>query len=73
MFETGMLGVLNKTLGFIFSTAFAIIISWAVASVFTYVISMPVFDEVQWIQEFSGGYVYGFFKTLNPIDILLSF
>ncbi len=73
MFETGALGVLNKTLGCIFSTALAIIISWAVASVFTYVISMPVFADVVWIQEFDGGWIYQFFKMLNPVDLLLSF
>jgi len=71
--DDGAVGVLNKILGAVFSTVFAFIIAWCVTSVFTYVINLPSVAENSWASEFSGGFVYKLFKSLNPIELLLSF
>ena len=73
IFEGGVFGALNKVLGFIFSTTFAFIIAWALTSIFGYVINLSAFSDVAWIKDFNGGFIYKFFKSISPIDILLSF
>lgn len=72
-FEGGVFGVFNKALGFVFSTSLAFIATWILTAVFGYVISLPAFSDVAWIESFDGGYVYKFFKGISPIDLLLSF
>ena len=53
--------------------ALAFIVCWALASVFELVMNLPVFVGQAWVNEFTGGFVYKFLKSINPIDILLSF
>lgn len=72
-FDGGVFGVMNKVLGFFFSTSIAFISAWLLTSVFGYVISLPAFADNPWIVSFDGGFVYKFFKGLSPIDLLLSF
>ncbi len=69
----GAVGVANKILGGTISFAFSLIVAWALASVFTYVISFPAFASVAWLESFEGGFIYKFFNKLNPIDIILGF
>ena len=73
VFDSGVLGVPNKILGCIFSTAFAFIIAWGLTTVFDFAIHTSVFNNVAWMKEFIGGPIYKLFKNLNPIDLLLSF
>ena len=72
-FDGGVFGVMNKILGFIFSTSIAFVLAWTLTSVFGYVISLPAFADTPWIVSFDGGIVYKFFKGISPIDLLLSF
>lgn len=71
--DNGILGVLNRTLGFVFNTAFAFVISWALVSLFSYFISIPAIASNEWAAGFDGGFVYKFFKNMSPMDLLLSF
>ena len=73
IFDRGIIGALNKALGLIFSTFFAIVIAWCAASLFEFVINTSLLDGVAWAQEFDGGFIYDFFKSTNPIELLLSF
>ena len=73
IFQVGVFGFFNKILGFVFGTAFAFIIAWALTAVFGYVSSLAVFEGVEWLAEFNGGYIYKFFKEISPLDLLLSF
>ena len=73
MFDIGVFGVLNRVLGFVFSTSLAIIAVWLFTSVFAYLINLPSLSNVEWIANFDGGYIYKFFKRFSPIDLLLSF
>ncbi len=71
--DDGFIGVFNRILGGIFSTAFAFIIAWALTSIFTYVINLPSVANSEWASEFSGGFIYKLFNSLNPVELLLSF
>ncbi len=73
VFDTGVVGVVNRILGVIFNTAFGFIVSWGLVVVFGYVVSLPVVAETAWGAQFTGGFVYEFLKSLSPLDLLLSF
>ena len=73
IFSNGVLGVLNKILGFIFTGAVAFIASWALAVLFAFVIHLPMLEGVELLNEFDGGFIYNFFNTYSPIELLLSF
>ena len=73
VFDSGVLGLPNKILGSIFSTAFAIILAWGLTAVFDFAVHSSLFSEVEWMTDFNGGPIYRLFKNLNPIDLLLGF
>ena len=72
-FDRGLFGVLNKVLGCIFGVAFSFVIVWLVVIIFGYVISLPSIAATEWASNFSGGFIYRFFKSFTPLDLLLSF
>ncbi len=69
----GPVGVLNRWLGVLLSTAFFFVIAWAAAVVFDVVVAMPAFADNSALAGFEGGAVYKFFNTYNPLELLLSF
>ena len=71
--DVGFVGVFNRILGAVFSTAFAFFIAWGLTSIFTYVINLPSVATHEWASGFEGGFVYKLFNSLNPIELLLSF
>lgn len=71
--DHGVVGTLNKVLGCVFTTFFAFVVAWGLTTVFGAVISLPAVANTKWGSEFSGGYIYQFFKSFTPIDLLLSF
>jgi hypothetical protein len=73
VFSHGAFGALNKAAGFLFGAAFSTLLAWGVAVVFEYVIHLPTFASAEWAMNFDGGFVYDFFNTYNPIELLLSF
>ena len=73
IFAGGLLGVVNKALGVIFSSLFAIIIAWALAVSLELIFNLPAFASNEFIRSYEGGIVYNFFNTYNPMELLLSF
>lgn len=73
IFSLGLIGIINSALGLIFGSCFAFVLSWLFVVIFGYVISIPAVAEYAWVQEFSGGFVYTFFDSITPLDLLLSF
>ena len=73
VFDVGVFGIMNRVLGFLFSTSIAFITAWLLTTAFGYVISLPAFADSSWVSSFDGGFIYKFFKGLSPIDLLLSF
>lgn len=71
--DNGFVGIVNRIIGAVFMGALAFIVCWGAASIFELVINLPVFEGQAWVNEFTGGYVYKFLKSINPIDLLLSF
>ena len=64
--KAGPLGVVNKILGFVFGSAFSVIIAWALVSVAEFAMGFVGYD-------FEAGYIFNFFSDFNPLDLLLSF
>ena len=64
---------LNRALGFIVGGAFAFIIAWLLCAVFTWFLSLPAIAANEWAQTFEGGAIYNFFRSFDPMEILLSF
>ena len=73
LFSGGIVGKLNKFLGFLFTTIIAIAAAWGLAVLIAFVFNLPTFAENPAIQAFEGGFFYRFFNTYNPIELLLSF
>ena len=73
LLNRGFIGVINKILGCVFTTLFAVIIAWAFVSVFDYALNLPFLSDKEWAMNFDGGYIYKFFKSISPIELLLSF
>ena len=73
LFKAGLFGFVNKSLGFVLNTAFAFVIAWGLTALFAYFISLPGVADFAWAANFKGGFLYQFFKNIDPIDLLLSF
>ena len=73
MFNHGIIGFANKTIGFVFGFLFTFIISWAVVLLFGYIISIPQIASTSFASSFTGGWIYNFYKSVSPVDLLLSF
>ena len=71
--EAGLLGKINKALGMVFGAFMFLISACGVAAFISIVFNLPVFEGSELISGFEGGYVYKFFNTFNPIELLLSF
>ena len=71
--DHGVVGTLNRTLGCIFTTFFAFVIAWGLTTIFGCIVNLPAVAKTEWGSEFTGGYIYRFFKSFTPIDLLLSF
>lgn len=71
--DNGAIGVVNKTLGCIFTLIIAFIAVWAIVGCSDFIINLPIIHNTEWGAEFTGGIVYRFFKNLSIVDLLLSF
>lgn len=71
--DRGFFGVLNKILGGIFGFLFGFVLAWLFVVLFAYAINIPFIADFEWAQSFDGGYIYEFFETMSPIELLLSF
>ena len=69
----GVIGSVNKALGSVFGLFFAFVVGWAVTSVFEFLLNIPAIASANWVENFTGGPVYNFFKSFTPLDLLLSF
>ena len=71
--DGGVVGFINKFLGFIFSALMMVIVCWCLTALFDFIVHTPALEGVSWAKDFTGGYIYEFFRTFSPIDLLLSF
>lgn len=73
MIDNGVAGAMNKIAGCLFTLVFAFGIVWCIASSIEFIFSVPALAETEAIKEFTGGFIYRFFKSFSPVDLLLSF
>lgn len=69
----GIIGAVNKILGFVFGAFLSVIVAWATAVILDVIFHLPAFETSELISNFEGGVFYRFFNTYNPIELLLSF
>ncbi len=70
--DNGVVGVVNRILGCIVMTLLASAVVWGLCAISDLILSLPVLAEQEWVSEFTGGWIYGFFKNLSPVDLILS-
>ncbi len=71
--KRGVVGAVNKTLGCVFSLFLAFVAGWALTSVSEFILNIPIIASANWVEGFSGGAIYKFFRSFTPLDLLLSF
>lgn len=73
LFKLGPISILNRAVGSLISGALALIVSWAVASLFAFLLDTSLLEGVAWAREFEGGFFYRFLNQYNPLDLILGF
>lgn len=73
LLDKGVAGSVNKTLGCIFMVFLAFVAGWAFTSFFEFIFNIPAIAATKGIQRFNGGPIYKLFRTITPLDLLLSF
>ena len=73
MIDGGMVGKANRILGSVFTFFLAFMAVWLITSVSEFILNIPIIASLKWVDGFSGGLVYRFFRSFTPLDLLLSF
>jgi len=73
MVDDGFIGVANRIVGCVITFALSVVVCWCVVALSDFVFHIPAISSMVWVSEFSGGFVYKFFESISPIDLLLSF
>ena len=73
VFDSGVLGKINRILGVILAGALSFCAAWAFVSVLDFLFHAPIFDTSDVIRTFEGGPLYQLFNMISPIELLLSF
>ena len=71
--DGGIVGAVNKILGVVFCTAIGFIACWCVVALSDFIFNIPAIADTAWAKEFTGWPIFNFFKSISPIDLLLSF
>ena len=69
----GIAGTLNRTLGCVLTLFLAFVVCWAFTSFSEFLLNIPIIASAKWVENFSGGIIYRFFRAFTPLDLLLSF
>lgn len=73
VFDIGILGKINRIMGFVLAGLLAILAAWALVGIVDFFFHLAIFDGVEAIRSFKGGWIYRLFNSLSPIELLLSF
>ncbi len=71
--NNGIVGKVNRVLGGVFSLFLAFVVGWAVTSLSEFILNIPIVASANWVENFTGGSIYKFFRSFTPLDLLLSF
>ncbi len=73
VFDIGILGKINRTMGVVLAGLLAFLVAWALVGIVDFFFHLSIFDGVEAIRSFRGGWIYRLFNSLSPIELLLSF
>ena len=71
IFDEGVLGGVNKLLGFMLSGTAALIAAMCLASIIEYLLLHGAFDRTEITRGFSGGLLYRILALISPLKLLL--
>ena len=71
--SVGVLGQVNKTMGFVLAFVLAFLAAWLFAGTLDFIFHLSIFDGSELIRNFEGGPVYWLLVRVSPIELLLSF
>ncbi len=71
--SVGVLGKINRTMGFVLAGVLAFFGAWAFAGTVDFIFHLGIFNGSELIRNFSGGWLYRLFTSFSPIELLLSF
>ncbi len=71
--SVGVLGRINRTMGFVLAGVLAFFGAWAFAGTVDFIFHLGIFNGSELIRNFSGGLLYRLFTSFSPIELLLSF
>lgn len=71
--ENGTLNKMNKVLGCIFAVLLSLAIAWCFTVSIEFFFNIPILAKANVIDKFTGGPVYKLFKSISPLELLLSF
>lgn len=69
----GIVGTINRALGCVVTLFMAFVIVWALTSFSEFILNIPAIASADWVENFTGGPIYKFFRSFTPLDLLLSF
>ena len=71
--SNGVADSVNRTLGCVFTLILALVACWIFTSFFEFVFNIPLIAATKSVQNFKGGWIYNLFRSITPLDLLLSF
>ena len=71
--NNGIAGKVNSTLGCVFTLLLAFVVCWAFTAFSDFILNIPLIASANWVENFTGGPFFRFFKSFSPLDLLLSF
>ena len=69
----GAINKLNKILGCVFAVLLSLAIAWCFTVSIEFFFNIPILARANAIDNFTGGPVYKLFKSISPLELLLSF
>lgn len=70
--DNGPVGAVNRALGCAVMTMFTFLIAWLLCMASDFILNIPIINDQAWVQEFTGGWLYNLFRSMSPIDLILS-
>lgn len=72
-FDFGIIGRINKFLGFLLATIVALILAYGFALLVEFLFTLQIFDNSSLVKDFSGGILYRLFIFISRSRLLPSF
>lgn len=71
--EDGVLSMINKAMGFVLAGFLSFCLAWAFVGITEFLFHSPLFSDLPTVSDFNGGFLFNFFNSISPLELLLSF